>query len=196
MFGLRDDYMFTPRLRVACDTLRAITDLDIAFAVANPDLFARIFPRHRVAATLPRHIRIACYFPQLVIAIWISWPSGDRLQVELIRIPARRDLLMCGPVHALVSHFPYPGTQLRIEIIEAAGLAALQAAEKIPAYILHARLDLAFRLRPVRSTQPWCESPVTCEVQKHRMPDDLAAAVGFQPHRFHAVVQNFLRHAV
>ena len=44
--------------------------------------------------------------------------------------------------------------------------------------------------------EPWSESPVAREIEKQRVPDDLAAFVDVGPDRFHAVVENLFRHAV
>ncbi|MGB8474053.1 MAG: hypothetical protein WCE61_08225, partial [Candidatus Acidiferrum sp.] len=39
---------------------------------------------------------------------------------------------------------PSPLTQLRIQIAQAAGLASLQATQKIPPHVLHARFHFPF----------------------------------------------------
>src|SRR5690242_18103723 len=58
------------------------------------------------------------------------------------------------------------------------------------AHMLHSALHLAFRLCTIRPAQPRREAPIACEVQKHRVPYDLASLIGVLPHRAHTVVQN------
>ena len=98
-------------------------------------------------------------------------------------------------VHALVGYTPDPLAQLRIQIAQAVRLAPLQATQEVPPHVLHARFHFPFRLGAIRPAQSRRESPVAREVQKHRVPDDLAALVRPQPHRLHAVVENLFRHS-
>jgi hypothetical protein len=96
-------------------------------------------------------------------------------------------------MHPLVGDFPHPMTKLSVEAGQAGRLLALQAAQEIAAHILHTRLHFAFRLRAVRPAKPGRETPVAGKIQKHRIPNDLATLVRFQPNGFHAVVQNLFR---
>ena len=98
VFTERDDLMMSRRLGMHRDTFSAVTDFDIASMIADPDLFARIEPRYRVAAAAPGDVCVACYFPLLVIHIWIPQTSIHRLHSELIFIPADHHLLVCCPM--------------------------------------------------------------------------------------------------
>jgi len=64
-------------------------------------------------------------FLRLIVYIGIRWTPIHRLQAKLIHTPAHGYLLMRRAVHPLVGYFPYPSPQLRIQITEAARLAAL-----------------------------------------------------------------------
>jgi len=115
--------------------------------------------------------------------------------IEGLRDHPMIDAFVRRAVHPLVGHFPDPLPQLPIEVDQAARFAALKSTQEVPAYILHAGFNLAFRLSAIGSAKPRPKTPVPGEIQKHRMPDDLATFVGSQPYRFHAVIQNLGRHA-
>jgi hypothetical protein len=84
-------------------------------------------------------------------------------------------------------------TKLCVQVSQSGRFLSLQATQEIAAHIFHAGLHFPFRLRAVRPAKPWCETPVTGKIQKHWIPNDLAALVRLQPNGFHAVVQNLFR---
>jgi hypothetical protein len=108
VFRVPHDPVLPWRLRMHGNLLRAVMHLDIAAALAHPDLFTRISPRHGVPAALPRHKRIPGHLAQLLIEVGIRRPSVERFEAHLIGIPACHDLLVRGPMHALVGHCPDP----------------------------------------------------------------------------------------
>src|ERR1700722_8889228 len=162
---------------------------------AHPHFLAHILPRHRVAASLPVDIGVAGHLEHFALDVRITRATGDRLQTELLHVPTHGYLLSRGSMHALVGHCRYPLPQLGIHLRQAVRFASLQSAKKVPAQVLHSRFDLPLGLRSIRPAQPWCESPVPRKIQKHRMPDDLAAFVIPQPHRLHTVIENLFRNS-
>jgi hypothetical protein len=89
---------------------------------------------HRVAAALPRHVRIPRHLPQLFIDIWMRWAVRQRSQGQPFRLPTRPDLLVSGPMHPLMGYLSHPHPQLRVEILQSAGFAPLQPAEEISGF--------------------------------------------------------------
>ena len=61
--------------------------------------------------------------------------------------------------------------------------------------VLHARLDLALGLRPVRLAQPRLEAPVPAKALEGRIPRRLLPLAGSQDHGAHAVVEQSRRGA-
>src|ERR1700691_4672091 len=95
-------------------------------------------------------------------------------------------------MHPLVSDFIHPLPQLGVEVHQTRRFPSQQSAHKVSSYVLDARLDLAFGLRPIRAAQARAETPVPCEVQKHGVPNNLASVIAAQPHRLHPVVEDLL----
>src|SRR6266849_3341812 len=191
----RQHTVFALRFAVHRNPLAARADLHFLHHFPYPHFLACILPGHRIPAALPVHIRIPRHFAQLAIHMRIRRLSRQRLQAELLDIPAHHHLLMRCSVHALVRYTPNPLAHLRIQIAQAVGFAPLQATQEVPPHILHTRFHFPFRLCPVRPAQSRREPPVPREVHKHWVPDDLASLVRPQPHRLHAVVENLFRHA-
>src|SRR5438094_58942 len=187
--------VFPLRFAVHRDPLAARADIHFPRNFLHPHFLAGIFPGHRIPAALPVHVRIPRHFAQLAIHVRIRRLPRQRLQTELLDIPAHQHLLMRCSVHALVGYTPNPLAQLRIQIAQAVWFAPLQTTQKVPSHVLHSRFHFPFRLCAIRPAQPRRESPVVREVQKHRVPDDLASLVRPQPHGLHAIVENFFRHS-
>jgi len=74
MLSMSDDAMTTSTF-MQRDPFRSVMDLQTTAAFANPDVFSRIGPGHRVSAALPGYIGIACDAPQLFVHVWIGRPS-------------------------------------------------------------------------------------------------------------------------
>src|SRR6266478_6519949 len=191
----RQHTVFALRFAVHRDPLAARADIHFPRNFLHPHFLARILPGHRIPAALPVHIRVPRHFAQFAIHVRIRRLPRQRLHTELLDIPTHQHLLMRCSVHTLVGYTPNPLAQLRIQIAQAVWFAPLQATQKVPPHILHARFHFPFRLCAIRPAQPRRESPIPREVQKHRMPDDLAPLVRPQPHRLHAVVENLFRYA-
>jgi hypothetical protein len=58
------------------------------------------------------------------------------------------------PCTRLVGYSPNPLAQLRIQIVQAFGFAPLQATQKVPSHVLHARFHFPFRLCAIPPAQP------------------------------------------
>src|SRR5947207_3618721 len=126
VFAMCDDLMTPHRLRVHRDAIATVADFDVAAVIADPDLLARIRPRHGVAAAVPRNVRVARPFPLLIIHIWIGWaPVENGLHGELILIPTNQHLFVCCAMNPPVGHLCYPAPQLGIKIREIRRLASL-----------------------------------------------------------------------
>src|SRR5262245_44653957 len=82
-----------------------------------------------------------------------------------------------------------PVAQLSAQVVEITGLTP---AQKTLAQIADTTLDLALGLRTIGMTQTRSKAPVTGEIQKGRMPDDLAALARTQDNRLDPVIQDFL----
>src|SRR3974390_2649174 len=156
----RQHTVFALCFAVHRDALAARTDLHFLHHFPHPHFLAGILPGHRIPAALPVHVRIPRHFAQLAIHVRIRRLPPQRLQTELLDIPAHRHLLMRRSVHPLVRYSPNPLAQLRIQIAQAAWLAPLQATQKVPPHILHTRFHLSFRLCAIRPTQPRREAPL------------------------------------
>src|SRR5215831_12895717 len=124
MLRLGDDGVAARSLAVDRNPFAAVMYFHLTPALTHPHLSARIRPRHGVAAALPGNVCIARDLAQLVVDIRIGRASIEWLQVEPIRTPPRRHLLVCRAMHALVRYFPHPGSKLRVQIIETARLAS------------------------------------------------------------------------
>jgi len=81
-----------------------------------------------------------------------------------------------------------PTKKKGIQVPQTGRLPTQQAAQKIPPHILYARLNFAFGLSSVWPAQSRSETPITRKVQKHRVPDDLAALVRARPDGLHPIV--------
>src|ERR1043165_5528413 len=97
-------------------------------------------------------------------------------------------------MNALVGNIPNPLSQPTVQVVEACRFTTLKATQEVPTHVLHARFDLALRLCPIWPAQSRTKAPIPREIQKHRIPHDLATIVRSQPDRLHPVVENLLRY--
>src|SRR5215831_14783172 len=145
--------VFALRFAVHRDPLAARADIHFSRNLLHPHVLAGILPGHRIPTSLPVYVGIPRHFAQLAIHVWIRRLPRQRLQTELLDIPAHQHLLMRCSVHALVGHTPNPLPQSSIQIVQTVGFAPLQTTQKIPPHILHSRFHFPFRLRAIRSAQ-------------------------------------------
>src|ERR1051326_4459850 len=190
MFGHRQDLVFTGCSWMEGDLLTTVMHLNMILAIADPYLRTRVGPGYRITIAFPRYIRITCHLSEFFIHIRIWQSSSGRLEMEFFAFPPVIDTFMCCAVHTLVGNLPDPLLQVPIEVNQGAGLLALQSAQEVPAHILDAGFNLAFRLSAIRPAQSGAKTPVPGEIQKHRMPDNLATFVGSQPNCFHPIIKN------
>src|SRR4029077_1173671 len=196
MLALSNDLMSSDRLAVYGDAFGSVANLNVVAVIADPDLFARIEPWHRITAAAPRDICVPRHFALLVIHIRVGRPSVEnRLHGKLILIPTEQHPLMRRAVNSLIGHLRYPAAEFGVEIREVCRLTTLQSAQEVSPHILHSRFHFAFGLRPVWTAQPRRETPVAREVEKDSVPDDLATFIGAGPDGPHPVVKNLLRNS-
>ncbi len=124
------------------DTVRAVAHFDIATVFANPDFLACVLPGYRIAAALPRDIRIPCDFAQLIVHVRIVRTAVHHLHGELILVKPPQHFRAGRAMHALVGNLGDPSAQLGIEVGQIAWFSPQQSAQKISPDVFHARLSI------------------------------------------------------
>src|SRR5579862_1729383 len=125
MLALSNNLMPSDCLAMHGDPFGAVADLDVVPVIADPDLFARIEPWHRVSAAPPGDVGVARHFALLVVHKGVGRPSAqNRLHGKLILIPAKQHLFMRRAMNSLVGHLRCPAAEFGVEIGEIRWLAA------------------------------------------------------------------------
>src|SRR5207302_3838017 len=106
-------------------------------------------------------------------------------EVLALALEALDGPLMRGAVHALIGDVEVPLIELLLEIHHVHEAAA---GREVPLDVLHARFDLALRLRAIRPAELRLKAPVLGEGLEGRVPDPAALIVGIA-HRARPVVQ-------
>jgi hypothetical protein len=94
----------------------------------------------------PRHIRVSRNLTQLFIDVGIRQPAPDWLQFQFLLIPSSIHGFLRGAMNSFIGNLPDPMSQLSVEVVEVRGFTTLKPTQEVPPHILHAGLDLSFRL--------------------------------------------------
>src|SRR5690606_6075094 len=164
---------------------REVLDAHVHHAADRPG-------RHAVSRAGQAHMTIGLHLADQELTRVEAWDGGRRPErLDLVGVPIDRSL-PGGAVNPDVRHALNPSIELRVQVGQG---GEGPAGEERALEVLHARLDLALRPRPVRRAGDGQAAVMLAEVKESAVEPDLLAKRVAIDGGLHVVDQQLLRNA-